>query len=55
MWDSLCKLISEELYYTRFQKDSTVEHIILTHSDVKGEAGNVDNTLYKFVPVKGTI
>jgi hypothetical protein len=49
MWDLLCKLLSEELFFCRFQRDPQARKVTLQHDKVQAQAGSVDNSLWKFV------
>jgi hypothetical protein len=49
MWDLLCKLLTEELFSCRLQRDPQARKVTLHHDKVQAQAGSVDNSLWKFV------
>lgn len=54
MWDLLCRLLSHELYFARFQRDARAKKEPLQHETVQAEAGSVDNRLWRFVRAPAT-
>lgn len=49
MWDLLCKLVTNELYFARFQRDHRARMVTIRHNDVQNELSSEDNVLWKFV------